>query len=214
MTTSEVTWTPEMLARRRKIGIAVIAFGLSILGLVVYKIAACQHRNQMLFQAALNNDRKLVQELLESGANCHATDQYGIKRLVRIAGSADAVKLLLENCPDISAEEETAVLFHAAWMGDVGIVEVLLDKGVSVNSAADQSGWNALMVAAEKGHFGVASLLVERGADINARNREGKTALMLACERNLFSLAPGYGHSAIIQLLLEKGADVSQCKER
>jgi uncharacterized protein len=123
------------------------------------------------------------------------------------------VRLLLENCPDISAEEKTAVLSHAAWMGNVETAEALLDKGVSVNSA-DPAGWNALMAAAAKGHFSVVTLLVQREADINAKNRAGETALMLACERRLSSLAPGYGHSAIIQLLLEKGADVSQCKGR
>ncbi len=202
-----------MLARRRKIGITIIVIGLSILGFVVYKIALYQHRNEMLLNAAVNNDPKRIQELLELGANCRATDVYGNSLLYRASGRADAMRLLLENCPDISPEEKTAVLLHAAWMGDVGPVKVLLDKGVSVNSAGP-SGRNALMAAAEKGHFEVASLLVERGADINVTNRAGETALMLACERRLYSLAPGYGHSAIIQLLLEKGADVSQCKER
>lgn len=42
--------------------------------------------------------------------------------------------------------------------------------------------------------------LLQAGADLNARNRYGQTALMLAAHR---------GHRAIVQLLLERGPDLN-----
>jgi ankyrin repeat protein len=206
MTALEITWTPEMLAKRRRIVIIAVVTGLSILGLILYKLAIYQWRNEMLLSAAMNNDPKWVQDLLEKGANCRATDTYGNSTLMRAAGREDAVKLLLEKCTNISLEEKTALLLRAASMNYMGTVKVLLEKRTDI-SERDLS--QALMAAAEKGHFGVASLLVEKGADTNAKDREGKNALMLACEHREYALAMGHDHLKIIRLLLEKGADVN-----
>jgi ankyrin repeat protein len=53
------------------------------------------------------------------------------------------------------------------------------------------------MIAAEKGHTKIVQLLLEKGADVNAKNKYGETALMYAAEN---------GHTETVQLLLEKGA--------
>ncbi|KAJ5152754.1 uncharacterized protein N7482_009232 [Penicillium canariense] len=53
--------------------------------------------------------------------------------------------------------------------------------------------------AAEEGHEGVVRLLVEKGADIEARDTSGRTALSWAAEK---------GHENIVRLLLEKGVDI------
>ncbi len=38
-------------------------------------------------------------------------------------------------------------------------------------------GWTALIWAAYGGHVGVCELLIEKGADVEAGNKDGKTAL-------------------------------------
>ena len=48
------------------------------------------------------------------------------------------------------------------------------------------------------GHFELARLLIEAGADIEGKTKNGYTALHLAAQ---------YGHRLIIDLLLEHGAD-------
>ena len=53
------------------------------------------------------------------------------------------------------------------------------------------------MEASERGHTDVVKVLLEKGADVNAEDKEGKTALMGA--KNI------PGNDAVIQLL-EKGA--------
>jgi ankyrin repeat protein len=57
----------------------------------------------------------------------------------------------------------------------------------------------ALMCAAEFWHTEIVSLLIELGADIHAKDDDGKTALMSAAES---------GHTEIVSLLLDLGADI------
>jgi len=58
---------------------------------------------------------------------------------------------------------------------------------------------DALTWAAEGGHEAVVRLLLEKGADIEAKDEFEETALIKAAE---------YGYEAIVRLLLEKGADI------
>jgi outer membrane protein assembly factor BamB len=57
-------------------------------------------------------------------------------------------------------------VLEAARAGDRARVASLLDAGVSVN-ASTKYGVSALGFAAERGHFDVVTLLVERGADVH-----------------------------------------------
>jgi Ankyrin repeats (3 copies) len=63
----------------------------------------------------------------------------------------------------------------------------------------DGDGMTALSWAAERGHEAVVRLLLEKGADVEAKADYGRTTLSWAAER---------GHEAVVRLLLEKGADV------
>ena len=68
--------------------------------------------------------------------------------------------LLAQQAPTGQAD-----LFEAARTGDRARVAALLDAGISVNTAT-KYGVSALGFAAERGHFEVVRLLVERGADV------------------------------------------------
>jgi ankyrin repeat protein len=54
--------------------------------------------------------------------------------------------------------------------------------------------------AAKSGDVEVARALLQSGADINALDRYGQTALMLAAHR---------GHEALVETLIEHGADLN-----
>jgi hypothetical protein len=56
-------------------------------------------------------------------------------------------------------------------------------------------GSTALHLAAQKGHAGVANILLEHGIDIKAVTNEGATALHVAAK---------YGHLGVVEILLAK----------
>ncbi len=57
----------------------------------------------------------------------------------------------------------------------------LLDVGCPIDARANMD-WTALHWAAYMGHLGVARFLISRGADIEARDIDGRTAWDLAPE--------------------------------
>jgi ankyrin repeat protein len=60
-------------------------------------------------------------------------------------------------------------------------------------------GRTPLMLAAFRGDTAAVVNLLERGADVNARDKDGDTALMFAAFR---------GHALVVALLLQYGANV------
>jgi ankyrin repeat protein len=91
-------------------------------------------------------------------------------------------------------------LAEAAKLGDLGLVKQLLDAGANVESP-NGDGETALMLAALIGALDVAKLLVERGADVNAKEAwRDQTALMWAVDGNFPELT---------QFLVDSGADVN-----
>ena len=88
------------------------------------------------------------------------------------------------------------------------IALLLIEKGAEVN---DESGmtsgsnpnahYTALMQASEKGMADVVKALIDKGAEINTRNEDGNSALLIATESNEGAEA--------LPILLDKGADVT-----
>jgi uncharacterized protein len=92
---------------------------------------------------------------------------------------------------------------ECALKGDLEAVGLFLKSGMSVD-AKDSKSFTALMISAWHGQTEVVKLLLDRGADMNARIEtgavKGATALILAA---------GLGHTEVVKLLLDKGADMN-----
>ncbi|KAI4885196.1 hypothetical protein NFI96_016653 [Prochilodus magdalenae] len=76
---------------------------------------------------------------------------------------------------------------------DVKVIQQLMELG-DVNARAGQVGQTALHLAVRHGRVSTVKLLLAQGADINAQDRAGTTALISACDR---------GHTDIVRILLE-----------
>ena len=93
------------------------------------------------------------------------------------------------------------------WAARFGLCEVAKtclrtkwDDAAHAVNAQDSRGRTSLMYAAGHGHFEMAKLLLDKGADVNAQGGDYGNALQAASEK---------GHKAIVKLLLDKGADVN-----
>jgi len=67
-------------------------------------------------------------------------------------------------------------LMYAAWLRHWEAVEFLTSRGV-LTDASDHEGLTVLMRVLAAYKFELATKLINRGSDINATNREGRTAL-------------------------------------
>jgi ankyrin repeat protein len=89
--------------------------------------------------------------------------------------------------------------------GRQAMVELLLEAGADAVTPNEYSN-TPLMSAAIRGHVGTIRALLAHGCgDINARNRNGRTALWCACYA---------GHANAALVLLEAGADMSIADRR
>lgn len=92
-----------------------------------------------------------------------------------LAAGADPTLQLSDSCPSILGE--------AAFLGHSEIVKLLLQTGSDVNTTCFM-GWTPLMDAARGGKLNTVQLLIRAGANVNAQDRDGKTALWWALELN------------------------------
>jgi len=96
-------------------------------------------------------------------------------------------------------------LWEAARAGDLGVIERRLASGVSVNALDGKLGLTPLSWAAISGRAEAVELLIQRGANVNAVNRDGGTALHGAAF---------LGHVKAVDLLVQNGAKINTANER
>ncbi len=91
-------------------------------------------------------------------------------------------------------------LYHAAERGNLETVQELVNQGYDVNYVCTNpcKGWTPVMIAAAEGHLDVVKFLLDKGANPNAQNRYGRTAI---------SFAINYKFKPIVEALLNHGAD-------
>ena len=88
-------------------------------------------------------------------------------------------------------------LLHAAAFGDTARLRDLLQKGHHANEAFPIVGTRPLIVASGSGHVQTVAALLDAGADIDAQDLTGWTALHAAAFN---------GDYATVSLLLQRGA--------
>ena len=129
---------------------------------------------------------QIVRILLDNGADPEARSKDGETALILASRGAhtEIVHLLLGSGASTDSPIGVIAMFVTSRRE---IVQILLDRGVDINARFDSFRGNnirvidaALLNACKHQHFGTADLLVENGADVNARfTLEDRDAVIL-----------------------------------
>lgn len=143
----------------------------------------------------------MVDLLLTHRANPNIQDRNpgGISsRMVEQVGKATWGVLVKHVVQDVPNAVHNDMLLWAARHGYISLVELLLEHSANINIKDPQSGESPLSLAVLKGHYQVAAILVDRGANLEIQDSIGRSPL---------SKAAMCGAEDAVRLLLERGAN-------
>jgi len=91
-------------------------------------------------------------------------------------------------------------IWEAAATGDIAAIKQHVSAGTDLDAQDPRTGSTPLNSSVFSGQIEASVLLIEGGADVNARSRDGGTPLHTAAF---------FGHVEAVKLLLDRGADVN-----
>ena len=148
----------------------------------------------------------------------------GTTPFTRAARSADLelMHLLLDKGADpklVGKDNQTALMVAAgvAWSDHIKgteaealeAVKLCVSLGIDLNAATDK-GETALHGAAHRGADSIAQYLVEKGANVSARNKRGFTPLDLAMGKGGYNGGPGPVHDTTAAIIKQAGGEPGQ----
>jgi len=161
--------------------------------------ARCADQMTPLMHAVIHESHSIVELLLEKGAQIDATTA-GWTVLHRAAAMMDIplVKSLIIRGADIEARSPKDFVPNKNPLARMSSSD--MDEYDAVDASDTDRGWTALLRAATNGDEIMVRLLLEKGADIEARSPSNGTPLICAAEGK---------HEAIVNHLLMNGADAN-----
>lgn len=168
-----------------------------------------------LHAAQLKADVSITKALLSAGAEVDARNKWGVTPLMTACfnGRTENAKILLDHGSDVNARDNggATALFFSMRMRKPETVRLLLSRRANPNLSITDDGTTPLMMAIGKKQFGgpmgdwafskdhlaIVVDLLQSGADVDARDKSGETALMKAART---------GKVEIIAKLLDAGA--------
>jgi len=140
-----------------------------------------------------NNDFLGVKKYIKNGADLAETNESGESVLacaLRAGCDSELLMLLIENGSDIFDfdDEGVSILDMAVTYNNLEMVEYLIGKGLDINKTSRRSGFTSLMAAACYGRIEIAKILLENGANQEARDSKGFSAIDFARKMNKKSI--------------------------
>ncbi|KAF3002424.1 hypothetical protein E8E13_003729 [Curvularia kusanoi] len=159
--------------------------------------ATCEADSTVLIEAIKKNNARLVEMILDQGADPHRSLSKGLSPIIVAAKFADLriIKLLVQHGADVTVRGpggldilqflfKTLSTRNEAMVAPV--VEYLLAKGADISSVySDGKTLLHRAVSAQVDHTQVVKLLLKEGVELNAQDTDGSTALHLAAANGL-----------------------------
>lgn len=147
---------------------------------------------------------EFAETLIKNGASVNRKTGQGRSYRTPLSYAAQAnnlavAKVLISRGADVKGDDSSP-LSAAGSNGDyVEMAQLLVENGAVIN-APSPTGWHPLMTAAGRGNIKVAKYLLSQGANPNAADKNGLTALYSAAGSD-------YG-AVVAETLLKHGANV------
>lgn len=184
------TWKNEAIRGAVKMNDVVTTRELLVMGADVETRTYLD--NRLVHSAASQGRTELLHVLIDAGANLEAR---GYRQQTPLHDAceerhADVVKMLLEHKVDIEARDHhdfTPLMLASRVFASpyrkylpetIPVARLLLNAGANVNACGNNT--TALHRALEQRNTELATLLIERGADVDAKNRQGQDGAQAA----------------------------------
>ena len=155
-------------------------------------------QTEAIFAAVDAGDAEAIRDLISKRADIvdaqRPSDQLSVLLYAMYQGKWELVDLIAPIHPGLD-------IFESAALGRDARIKHLTTTNPRLLEKHSSDGWTALHLAAFFGQIGAARILIEKGADVNARSDNA----MANCP--LHSAAAG-DHFTVCDLLLANGADV------
>lgn len=171
----------------------------------------------VLMFAVMEGDLDIVKTLLKAGADANVISYQGDNALVQaiLGGWQEVFEYLRPlTSSEVRQWAQKDALLGAAAHNNIKALQLLLKFGIDLNAKSENegdAGWTPLMIATELRNIEFAETLLELKADVNVRDNNGRTALMLAAKyRNDAELRINGAaeiQTRLIQMIAEGNAD-------
>uniref|UniRef100_A0A665VF55 Euchromatic histone-lysine N-methyltransferase 2 n=1 Tax=Echeneis naucrates TaxID=173247 RepID=A0A665VF55_ECHNA len=162
-----------------------------------------QNRRSALHAAAQRGLLEVCYMLVQAGAHVDAQDKELRTPLLEaiINNHFEVARYLVQNGACVYHEDDGYTgLHHAAKLGSLEIVSMLLETGQVDVNAQDSGGWTPIIWAAEHKHVDVIKALLNRGADVTINDKELNVCLHWAAYA---------GNVDIAELVLNSGCSLA-----
>ena len=158
--------------------------------------------------------------LIENGADVNVRKEYSKRTPLMIAAhckNLNAVEFLLKHgaIVDVQDKRNKSSLHYgvegALLSGDTSfdVVSCLLNHGADINAPMNGK-YTALMMACRSQHVRLVKFLLQQGANVQVKDKDGKTALHFACEL-ILTWKPA--SCDLLNCLTENGADINALRK-
>jgi uncharacterized protein len=144
---------------------------------------------------------RIADALIQAGGDLTQHDNRGFTPLVAAAatGNIPIAAVFVARHADVSAEDGAA-LRQAVTFEDDDMTDLLIKAGAFVDQPSFPDQDQPLHTAAQEGFAHGVKVLLDKGADIEARNIDGETPLLVAVRCRKYE---------VVSLLLARGASVA-----